>query len=152
MTESSRHQVVQIHARPAHQRGDSGDLTRGHAARDLSHEVKDCFRRSFEQAPIGMMIVDLSGRYERVNDAFCAMVGFDHKQLVGLSRECITHPEDVAADAAALRSLLAGEATSDTREKRYVHASGRLIWAQINLTLIRADDGSPLHFIAQVQD
>jgi diguanylate cyclase (GGDEF)-like protein/PAS domain S-box-containing protein len=151
MTESSRHKVVQIHARPG-QRGDSADLTRGHAARDLSHDVEDCFRRSFEQAPIGMMIVDLSGRYERVNDAFCAMVGFDHKQLVGLSRDRITHPEDVVADAAALRSLLAGEATSDTREKRYVHASGRLIWAQINLTLIRADDGSPLHFIAQVQD
>jgi diguanylate cyclase (GGDEF)-like protein/PAS domain S-box-containing protein len=132
--------------------GDSADLTRGQVARDVQHEVEDCFRRSFEQAPIGMMIVDLSGRYERVNDAFCAMVGFDQKQLVGLSRDRITHPEDVAADAAALRSLLAGETTSDMREKRYVHASGRLIWAQINVTLIRADDGSPLHFIAQIQD
>ena len=151
MTESLRRDLPQIHARSG-RFGDSGDLTRGQEARDLSHEVEDCFRRSFEQAPIGMMIVDLSGRYERVNDAFCAMVGFDHKQLVGLSRDRITHPEDVAADAAALRSLLAGEATSDTREKRYVHASGRLIWAQINVTLIRADDGSPLHFIAQVQD
>jgi diguanylate cyclase (GGDEF)-like protein len=69
-----------------------------------------------------------------------------------VSRDRITHPEDVAADAAALRSLLAGEATSDAREKRYVHSSGRLIWAHINITLIRADDGSPLQFIAQVQD
>jgi diguanylate cyclase (GGDEF)-like protein/PAS domain S-box-containing protein len=151
MTESSRYEVAQIYARPG-QPGDSGELTRGQEARDLPHEVEDCFRQSFEQAPIGMMIVDLSGRYERVNDAFCTMVGFDHRQLEGLSRDRITHPQDVAADAAALRSLLAGEATSDTREKRYLHASGRLVWAQINLTLIRADDGSPLHFIAQVQD
>lgn len=151
MTESLRREVVQIHARPGDY-GDSGDLTRGQEARDLRHEVEDCFRHSFEQAPIGMMIVDLIGRYERVNDAFCAMVGFDHRHLAGLSNDRVTYLQDVAADAAALRSLLAGEATSDTREKRYVHASGRLIWARTNVTLIRADDGRPLHFIVQVQD
>jgi diguanylate cyclase (GGDEF)-like protein/PAS domain S-box-containing protein len=132
--------------------GTIGDVTRERDAQDALHEVQECFRSSFEQAPIGMMIIDLHGCYERVNDAFCAMVGFGHQQLIGISCDRITHPADVAADAAALQAMLAGEATSDTREQRYVHASGRLIWAQLNVTLVRAGDGRPMHFIAQAQD
>jgi PAS domain-containing protein len=40
----------------------------------------------------------LDSRYERANDAFCAIVGYTREQLVGLPRAPITHPDDVAAD------------------------------------------------------
>ena len=152
MTEFLRHEIVPTDAGTGRIAGTIGDFTHGRETQDALREVQDCFRCSFEQAPIGMMIIDLSGCYERVNDAFCAIVGFGHEQLAGLSSDRITHPQDVVADAAALRAMLAGEATSDTREKRYLHASGRVIWGQINVTLIRARDGRPLHFIAQVQN
>jgi PAS domain S-box-containing protein len=152
MTEFLRHEIVPTDAGTGRIAGTIGDFTYGRETQDALREVQDCFRCSFEQAPIGMMIIDLSGCYERVNDAFCTTGGFGHEQLAGLSSDRITHPEDVVADAATLRAMLAGEATSDTREKRYLHASGRVIWGQINVTLIRARDGRPLHFIAQVQN
>jgi diguanylate cyclase (GGDEF)-like protein/PAS domain S-box-containing protein len=122
------------------------------AARAAAHEAEEFFRCSFEQAPIGMTIIGLDGRYARVNDAFCAMVGYEHKQLTGQLRERITHPDDVAADEDARRVLLAGDARSDRREKRYVHASGHVIWAAVSVTLIRDADGTPVYFISQVQD
>ncbi len=80
------------------------------------------------------------------------MVGYSHKQLTGQSRERITHPDDVAADEDARSLLLAGDVTSDQREKRYVHASGQVIWAAVSVTLIRDADGLPVYFISQVQD
>jgi diguanylate cyclase (GGDEF)-like protein/PAS domain S-box-containing protein len=80
------------------------------------------------------------------------MVGCTRQQLGGLSRDRITRPDDVGGDAAALRVLLAGDASSHRREKRYLHASGRVIWAQIDVTLIHDSDGQPVRFIAQVQD
>jgi diguanylate cyclase (GGDEF)-like protein/PAS domain S-box-containing protein len=122
------------------------------AARAAAHEAEEFFRCSFEQAPIGMTIIGLDGRYVRVNDAFCAMVGYDHTQLTGQLPERITHPDDVAADEDARGVLLAGDATSDRREKRYVHASGHVIWAAVSVTLIRDADGRPVYFISQVQD
>jgi len=121
-------------------------------ARVALHEAQEHFRGSFERAPIGMEIINLDGSYERVNDAFCAMVGCTRQQLGGLSRDRITHPDDVGGDAAALRVLLAGDAISHRREKRYLHASGQVIWAQIDVTLIHDSDGQPMRFIAQVQD
>jgi diguanylate cyclase (GGDEF)-like protein/PAS domain S-box-containing protein len=132
--------------------GTMRDVSHERQTQDALHEAQECFRSSFEQAAIGMMIIDLRGCYARVNDAFCAIVGLGHDEVVGLPGDRLTHPEEVAADAAALRAMLAGEATSDAREKRYLHVSGRVIWAQINVTLIRSADGTPLHFIAQVQD
>jgi PAS domain S-box-containing protein len=99
-----------------------------------------------------MEIINLDGSYERVNDAFCAMVGCTRQQLAGLSRDRITHPDDVGGDAAALRVLLARDAISHRREKRYLHASGQVIWAQVDVTLIHDSDGQPMRFIAQVQD
>jgi len=125
---------------------------RERAARIAAHEAEEFFRCSFEQAPIGMTMIGLDGRYVRVNDAFCAMVGYSRTQLTGQSVERITHPGDVTADEDARRLLLAGEATSDQREKRYAHASGQVIWAAVSVTLIRDADGLPVYFISQVQD
>ncbi|MHB8693934.1 MAG: PAS domain S-box protein [Solirubrobacteraceae bacterium] len=78
--------------------------------------------------------------------------GYDHAQLSGRSSVSITHPDDVAADADARQSLLAGEATSQLGEVHYLSSSGQLVWTAINLTLIRHPEGQPLYFIAQVLD
>ncbi|MEA2156083.1 MAG: hypothetical protein QOE11_2223 [Solirubrobacteraceae bacterium] len=128
------------------------DLTERRSAELELRASDERFRCSFDEAPIGMLIIDLDGRFERVNDAFCAIVGHSRRQLAGLRGESITHPDDTAADAEAVRSLLAGEATSQMCDKRYLHAAGNAVWVTINLTLIRDPEGEPLHFIAQVQD
>jgi diguanylate cyclase (GGDEF)-like protein/PAS domain S-box-containing protein len=138
--------------RPARMAGTCLDVTDERAARSALQAAEERFRCSFDEARIGMLIIGLDGCYDRVNDAFCAIVGYDHEQLADRSRESITHPVDVATETAAVHALLADEATSHMWEKRYLHASGHTVWAAINLTLIRDADGRPLHFIAQVQD
>jgi diguanylate cyclase (GGDEF)-like protein/PAS domain S-box-containing protein len=137
---------------PARMAGTCQDVTDERAARSALQTAEERFRRSFDEALIGMMIIGLDGRYERVNNAFCAIVGYTQEQLADLSGKSITHPADVVAETAAVRSLLDGETSSQVREKRYLDASGRVVWVTINLTLIRDGDGRPVHFIAQVQD
>ncbi len=132
--------------------GTCQDVTDERAARSALQTAEERFRRSFDDALIGMMIIGLDGRYERVNNAFCAIVGYTKEQLADLSGRSITHPADVAAETAAVQSLLDGETTSHVREKRYLDASGHVVWTAINLTLIRDAKDRPVHFIAQVQD
>jgi diguanylate cyclase (GGDEF)-like protein/PAS domain S-box-containing protein len=128
------------------------DITERRLAEDQLRAAEEQFRRSFEDAPIGMMIVDLDGRYLRVNDAFCAIVGRSRATLIGVPGESITHSGDLAADERATRRLLAGESRSFNREKRFLHAAGHAVWASINVTLLRDADGRPDHFITQTQD
>jgi diguanylate cyclase (GGDEF)-like protein/PAS domain S-box-containing protein len=132
--------------------GAPGRLTGERAARTAALKAEEFFRCSFENAPIGMTIIDLDGCYVRVNDAFCALLGYGHEQLAGQTSEAVTHPDDAAADAGVRHGLLAGGATSDQREKRYLHVSGDVIWAAVSVTLIRDGDDRPRYFISQVQD
>ena len=142
-------------------RGPTGELRGyGKITRDLSERrvaelalraSDERFRRFFDESRIGMVIVALDGRYERVNEAFCAIVGYSREWLTLASRESITHPDDLVADGARLRALIAGESASDSWEKRYLGASGNTVWASVNVALVN-DAGRPLHFIAQVED
>jgi diguanylate cyclase (GGDEF)-like protein/PAS domain S-box-containing protein len=143
-------------------RGEDGRLRGyGEIARDLSDRYaadlelrlsEERFRTCFDEARIGMLIIGLDGRLERVNETFCRMIGYDREQLLGTSREFVTHPDDLNADNAVRAAMLRGTATSRTFEKRYVHAAGHHVWVTIYLTLIRDHAGEPLRWIAQVQD
>jgi diguanylate cyclase (GGDEF)-like protein/PAS domain S-box-containing protein len=122
------------------------------AARIAAGAAEGALDHAFDDALIGMQILDLEGRYVRVNDAFCSFVGHPRDDLLGLPRERITHSEDVAGDADALRSLLAGESRSHTREQRYVHAAGHVVWASVSVTLVRGDEGEPQYLIGHAHD
>ncbi len=114
--------------------------------------AEEQFRRSFDDAPIGMTIIGLDGRYKEVNDAFCAIVGHSRAALVGLPRESLSHPDDVAKGNEAFRDVLAGRIRSYTRDKRYMHAAGHPVWTSVSVTLVRDRHGRPLHLISQAQD
>jgi diguanylate cyclase (GGDEF)-like protein/PAS domain S-box-containing protein len=128
------------------------DITDRRAAEARLRAAEEQFRRSFDDAPIGMMIVGLDGRYNEVNDAFCSIVGHPRAALVCLTSQSITHPDDLAEDNASARRLLDGTARSFTREKRFLHADGHPVWTSISVALIRDAEDCPHHFITQAQD
>jgi diguanylate cyclase (GGDEF)-like protein/PAS domain S-box-containing protein len=128
------------------------DLTERRAAELAVRASEERFRCFFDEARIGMVIIDLQGRYQRVNNAFCSIVGYAPEQLNGLPGETITHPDDLAGDRAILGSLLAGTQKSGLREKRFINASGHQVWVSINVSLVRGAGAQPLHFIAQIED
>ena len=64
----------------------------------------------------------------------------------------ITHPDDLALDLDYLQRTLAGELGSYQMEKRYIRADGTEVWVLLSVTLVRAADGTPLHFVAHAQD
>ncbi len=73
------------------------------------HDGEERFRAVFEQAAVGMALVGLDGRWLRVNHKLCAIVGYPREELMGLTFQDITHPDDLAADLAYVERLLAGE-------------------------------------------
>ncbi len=115
-------------------------------------EAEERFRRAFDDAPIGMALASLDGRYLRVNPALAALTGYEVDELIGMGFRDITHQEDLKSDLAAMEALLSGELETYETEKRYVHAQGHVLWVQVNVTVVHDGDGAPLHFVAQTQD
>ncbi|CAA9488049.1 MAG: diguanylate cyclase/phosphodiesterase (GGDEF & EAL domains) with PAS/PAC sensor(s) [uncultured Solirubrobacteraceae bacterium] len=115
-------------------------------------EAQERFRRAFEDAPIGMAVVGLDGRFLDVNQALCAITGSAPHELTGKAFSAITHPDDLAADFEVMRALIAGAVASQVDEKRYLRPDGTAVWVARTVTLVRDADGAPLHFLDQIQD
>ena len=110
------------------------------------------FRNAFEFAGIGMAIVGIDGRFTRVNATLCDLTGYEEAALRAKTFVDITHPDDIDTDLDHRRSLLAGEVRFYHMEKRYLHRLGHVLWVRLTVSLVRDSAGTPLHFVAQIED
>ncbi len=110
------------------------------------------FREAFDNAPIGKGLVALDGRLMRVNRALCEITGYAEAELLGMTFQEVTQPDDLAADLEMSHKLAAGEVASYQVEKRYQRGDGSSVWVLLNRGLVRDEGGRPLYFIAQVLD
>jgi PAS domain S-box-containing protein len=109
-------------------------------------------RITFEQAAVGITHVAPDGHWLRVNDRFCAIVGYSREDLSRLTFQDITHPDDLNTDLEFVRQMLAGEIKTYSMEKRYLRKDRSLVWISLTASLVRTTAGEPRHFISIVQD
>ena len=110
------------------------------------------FRKAMENAPTGMALVDLEWRLMEVNRAFAEMMGSTVAALRGTPFSALSHPQDLAAERDQLQRLYAGHQNRFSVEKRYVRADGNVVWAVLDVGLVRYPGGAPDHYIVQVRD
>jgi PAS domain S-box-containing protein len=127
------------------------DLSReqtGSAARDS----EELLRSAFDHAPIGMSVVAPDGRWLRVNDAYCRMLGYEREELIAKRFRDLTHPDDVAEDDEFIAAVAAGQQYSLERERRYLHRDGSVVWVHVRAEVIRNHAGEPLYAVSHLQD
>ena len=143
-------------------RDDSGQII-GSATttRDISQSRQDAaalaaserrFRTAFDDAPNGMAIIGLDGRFLQVNRAGCEFLGYSESELQQTGEETIVHPEDIDQESDALESMLRGERRSYGWEPRLVRRDGSVRWVRVRTSLVRDEYGAPEYFISQSID
>lgn len=130
----------------------SRDVTRRKAAVDALQVSESLHRTIVDHAPLGIARVDVSGRFVQSNAALQAMLGYAADQLEGLEFAEITHPDDIGPNVAHFRSVLRGETDAYHAEKRYLHRSGHVVWAEISVRAVRKGDGSVDFMLVLIAD
>ena len=115
-------------------------------------QTDDLWRLTMEHSPVGMALVSLGGDLISVNVALCEMLGHPPEVLTGLTFRDITHPDDLTSDVRLVLQALADEISSYRITKRYVRADGQVVIGDLSVALLRAQDGTPIHFICQIVD
>lgn len=132
--------------------GFTQDVTEARVGEQALRVSEERNRLTFAHAPIGKAIVELDGRWRQVNAAFTKLTGYNEDQLRELTFQDITHPDDLDIDLEHLNKLVAGKIGYYQMEKRCFTAAGPIVWILLSVALVRDAEGSPLYFIAQIQD
>ncbi len=110
------------------------------------------FRATFEQAAVGIAKLAPDGRWLRVNQKLCDIVGYSREELTRCSLQDITHPDDIDEDVGFMRQMLAGEIKTYSMEKRYLRKDGSIVWINLTGALLREGTGKPKYFISVLED
>ncbi|MBE9108172.1 PAS domain S-box protein [Nodosilinea sp. LEGE 07298] len=128
------------------------DITERKLAEAALIESETRFRATFEQAAIGIAHLDPDGVLLWLNPVLGDILGTPYSELLGESLSEMIHPDDRAEDRTYCEALLRGDRQSYNRQQRYICLDGRLIWANLTVSLVYDADQQPRYLIAVLQD
>lgn len=123
-----------------------------HHSDELVRESQFRMRVTFEQAAVGIALVEPDGHWQRVNRRLCDIVGYTEHELMRLTFQDITHPADLQSDLHMVQRLLDNEIPHYSLEKRYIRKDGHTVWVNLTVALIRKPNGAPNYFITIIED
>jgi diguanylate cyclase (GGDEF)-like protein/PAS domain S-box-containing protein len=127
------------------------DISVEHTLALARDEAEQRFRAAFDDAPVGMALLDLEGRFLQVNDAFADMLGYSMTTLVGRRMAEVTHADHIKPDRAGLADVIAGLRPSHAGETQLLRINGDPLWVLFQTTVIREGD-QPRYVLTHVQD
>ncbi|HEX2962731.1 MAG TPA: PAS domain S-box protein [Ignavibacteriales bacterium] len=115
-------------------------------------ESQSELKATFEQAAVGIAHVSLEGKWLKVNQKMCDIMGYTAEELSRLDFQTLTHPEDLAKDLEQVKMILEGNISTYAMEKRYIRKDGSSIWVNLTVSLVRDSGGNPAYFISIIED
>jgi PAS domain S-box-containing protein len=128
------------------------DITKRVIAEEKLIENEQQLRATIEQAPVGIAHLSSNGRWLQVNQKLVEITGYSQEELLAMSFQDITHPEDLAADINLHNRVVTGKIPMYTREKRFIRKDGSLVWANVTVSLVRDLSGAPKYLIKIIED
>jgi len=127
------------------------DVRERAAAQDQLARSEHRFRNAFDNAPLGLALIDRGNRFVRINRALCRLLDAEPAQLVGTDQAAFGDAADNAIEQAAWRDLTQGRSETVQYERRYRGAEGRMVCALVSASLLPAN-ADPQQFLVQIDD
>ena len=130
------------------------DVTDRKHAEAALREAEELFHRVFDEAPIGMALLDLEHRFVGVNGALCEISGYSREQLEATNIEAITHPDDLDSSLQEIASPARRRGRLPVREALGAAAetAGAQVWVAVHTSVLRDGDAQPRRLVVQIQD
>jgi PAS domain S-box-containing protein len=146
---------VPIHdadGRVAGYRGTDKDITEQYLAEQELKASRARLAAVFDNAPIGMALLDAERRLVLVNRALAALVGEHVETLTGRSADDVTHPDDLHLSRRRFDDLLAGRCDGIRVTRRFLRPDGHVVWGDQRIVLLPTAPGDPPAPLAMVED
>ncbi|WP_374485280.1 PAS domain S-box protein [Zoogloea sp.] len=122
-------------------------------AMQLTQESEQRFRTIFDEAPVGIALIDSrSGRIQEVNPKFAAIAGRTRDEMLRVDWMAITHPDDLPEDLANMARLNVGEISFFEMDKRYLRPDGSPVWIRMKVAPVQVAPGERPRHLCMVED
>ncbi|TWT30226.1 Blue-light-activated protein [Posidoniimonas corsicana] len=129
------------------------DITARKQAEERLRESEERFRAIFENAAVGVTVVEaISRRFMEVNRCFADMLGYTRDEMLRLTVDDITHPEDIEKYPRGLAAAVEQGGREFVAEKRHLCKDGSVKWVSVDVAVQRDYRGRPTHSIGIVRD
>jgi PAS domain S-box-containing protein len=119
----------------------------------VAFQPEQLFRAIFEQAAVGIALIETTtGRFLRVNQQYCEIVGLSRDDMTATTFMAITHPDDLQTDLSNMGELKACRIRDFCMEKRYFRSDGSIVWVDVTVSPLWEFGEQPSFHIAVVQD
>src|SRR6266566_9478743 len=98
------------------------------------------FRTAFQEAAVGMVILDFEGCIQSVNKGFTDLVQYSAGELTGRNLSSLLAEEGRDELAKDRSRMISGEIRSYRAERRFVRKDGQSLWIRSSVSLLKSDD------------
>ena len=114
-------------------------------------QIEVLYRALFEQSNDAVFILDITGKHRHVNRRASALLGYTPAEMIGLTYRDLVVPEQHYESLHVLERLLAGEIVPPY-ERLFRHKDGHHVPVEVNVQIVRGDDGEPLYIQSIARD
>ncbi|MCA1795016.1 MAG: PAS domain S-box protein [Desulfobacteraceae bacterium] len=129
-----------------------GDITERRLTEEALRESEARFRSIYKHTAVGLAQVSLDFKIMSANEAYCNMLGYQEKNLVGRHLKEFTHPDVIEENIQKQANLASGKIDHYRMEKKFIHKKGQTVHAILDANLIRNASGNAIYFLGSVVD
>jgi PAS domain S-box-containing protein len=114
--------------------------------------IEKRFCMIFRKSSAGISLATKGGRFIEVNPAFSSLLGYTENELLELTSEEITHPDDHKMLRRLWDNGKEGNGNVNPMEGRYLRKDGSILWGQVSRDWFYDREGKPLYLLTIMQD
>ncbi len=128
-------------------------IKRSTTAAEMLRKSEKLFRTMFEQAPLGIAMIDsLTGKISEANTRFAEIAGRTREDMLTIDWMSITHPDDIQEDLDNMSLLNDGSIDGFDMQKRYIRPDESIVWINMTIAKIETEDTTHPFHLCMIED